>query len=698
MSARRARARAKSPAGAAPARAAETAGLSDSTPPPVGGPAFGRELAIVLLMAAAYVAVFQGICVTKFRYYLYRDIDLAIFVQAIHGVMHGSWTSSVRGMHWLGDHSSLILVPLAPLFALAPHALTLLAMQTVALAAGAVPVWLLARRELPAGPLPVACAALYLLHPALGYLNLFEFHPESLAVPFLLWCALEVRAGRAGRAALAAGIALLAREDVPLPVLGLAAVALLQRPRRPRLALALAGLAAASLLLSFAVLKPMLLEGQAEYGQMYARWGGSAREIAAGILSRPLEALAAFWTTPGNAEDALAKKQLWLHLFLPVSGLALLSPVWLLPALPVWAEHLLSERIHQHKIVFQYAALSLPFVAVAAVHGAKPALRALEPAAGSPARAATALAALLVVVAMATQVLFGPVVGRGIWQSAARPEANAPDAFERTMKPYRDRMVARLPKEGAVVAGFEFLPRLATRRDVHSMHHVVRGTYTYSTRPYPNPAGAVAILSDMSSQIPYMEFGTGARLREIAAANDLRPADAAGGTILLLRGARDSVELYRVGAEWPHQSLDLLVDEQLLFLNAVRLDSVVAQGGVARIVAYWKRVAPANRNYFSQTWLSEGNKVVLYGWSRALGYGILPPRDWPADRVVSETYHLLIPDEVPPGTYRPLFWLVSEDAGGRQEVPMVRYDDRREPMNMIGLRDITVVPKAKAGK
>ena len=118
-----------------------------------------------------------------------------MFVQAVDGLLHGTTFSSIRGLNWLGDHSSLILIPLAPVFALAPHAITLLGLQTLALAAGAVPVWLLARRELPAGPLPLACAALYLLQPALGYMNLFEFHPETLAVPFLLWGALEVRAG-----------------------------------------------------------------------------------------------------------------------------------------------------------------------------------------------------------------------------------------------------------------------------------------------------------------------------------------------------------------------------------------------------------------------------------------------------------------------------------------------------------------------
>src|SRR6185295_10237359 len=92
-------------------------------------------------LIAAYVAVYFTVCVIKYRYYLYQDFDLAIFVQAASRLLHGSLYSSIRGMDWIGDHSSLHLFWLAPLYALAPHPLTLLLVQTLALALGAVPVY-----------------------------------------------------------------------------------------------------------------------------------------------------------------------------------------------------------------------------------------------------------------------------------------------------------------------------------------------------------------------------------------------------------------------------------------------------------------------------------------------------------------------------------------------------------------------------
>ena len=641
---------------------------------------------VVTVLAVGYALLFTALCAIKYRYYLYRDFDLAIFVQAMHGMLHGSWYSSIRGMPWLGDHSSLILVPLAPLFLVAPHPLTLLAVQSAALALGAIPVWQLARRELPGGPLPLACAALYLLHPAVGYLDLFEFHPETLAVPLLLWAVLEVRAGRTGRAAIAAGLALLAREDVALPVLVLAMVAAVARPRRPQAAALLAALALGSLALSFGILKPMLLSGEAEYGRMYARWGDSAPAILRGLATHPLEALTALVATPGSAADTALKQEFWRAMFLPVGALSLFAPLVLLPALPIFAEHLLSGRSHQHTIVFQYAALSLPFVVSSAVIGARFAASRL------PARA---LAGGLVAVGVISQLLWGPLLEARPWQHATRNEPLLPDSFERTMRPYRDRMLARVPKSGAVVAGFEFLPALAMRDSVHSLHHVLSGHYTYSERPYPPPHGVRAILGDFSSQIPNLDFGSGARLRAVAAERGLAAADAAGGTLLLLQGARDSLELWKVGAPWTRDSLELVADQQLELFGAERRDSIVPAGGVLAIASTWKRIAPANRRYLAQAWLTRDGRIVFYGRARALGYGIFPPNDWPDGVPVRETYHLLIPDDLPPGTYRPFFNLIAVDANGVQTLPEITIAGRRAVASGVALDEVTVTAPRK---
>lgn len=597
---------------------------------------------------AVYAVVYLAVCAIKYRDFLYKDFDLAIFVQAVDRLLHGSTFSSIRGMSWLGDHSSMVLIPLAPLWALAPHPFTLLAVQTLALALGAWPLHRMARRHLPGGLLPATAAFLYLLYPAVGYSNLFEFHPETLATGALLALLDALDEGRLGATLLWGALALSCREDVAIPVLVLAALAAFaMRPRRPAFAAGLAALSLASLAVTFLWLKPAFNAGEAEYGRMYAAWGPTPGAALLHLLTHPIQAIGALFATPGNPGDTLAKREYPLHMLLPVLGLPLFGPLALLPALPVVLEHFWSERRHQHTIVFQYTALVTPFVMAATVAG----MRRISEWRG---RAALGLAPLALLASIVCNVLFGPLFGMHLMQRVPRNEAIVAPEYDRSLRPYRERMLKRVPPTGGVVAGFEFLARLARRDHIESIHHVVTGRYTYSDRPYPQPRGVAAVIADMAGQIPNLRFDSGQRLRAMLADNDLHPVDAAGSVLLFLRGARDTVPLLRFLPPRPDSDAAFTADGQLAFYDADPLPDSVARGGLLLIRTRWRRVGPATRAYLMQVRVyHEGDFTrAAYGRNRPIAYGLLPLGDWPADSVVEETYRLEMSTVLTPGVYR----------------------------------------------
>ena len=145
---------------------------------------------------ALYGAVYGGLTAYKYRHYLYNDFDLAIFAHALSQILRGTLDESIGGMPWLGGHFAPVMFLLAPLWAIARHPLLLLLAQTAALASGAWAVRRIALREVRAPAAAVALPGLWLLHPALGYFNLFEFHPECFATPALLFAFDALRAGR----------------------------------------------------------------------------------------------------------------------------------------------------------------------------------------------------------------------------------------------------------------------------------------------------------------------------------------------------------------------------------------------------------------------------------------------------------------------------------------------------------------------
>ena len=617
-------------------------------------------------MIVAWTAVFSFHVWLKFRYYLYSDIDLPLFVQAVDGLLHGTLYSSIRGLYWLGDHSSLILFLVAPLYALARHPVTLPALQCLALALGAIPVWALARRELAGGLIPIVFAALYLLYPALGYTALYEFHPEVLCTSALLAAFTSYRGGRFGWTLAWTTLALLGKEDIALPVLAFTCYALLaRRPGHVRYVAALAGLAGLSLVVSFAGLKPAFGAGAVDYGAMYQRWGDSPRAVAIGIVSRPLAAVGALFLTPGQIQDSVIKLQYHLHMLLPLLLLPLASPLTLLIALPTVASHMLSWRPAQHTIFYQYTATVTPFVIAAAVLGVRNLLvrRGPGPAGGAdsggppvhrgPPWLPHALVLAMLGASLLSNWMFGPLIGHGHWQVVGAEELIAPSGMERALTRQRDAMMHVLGNRDSVVAGFEFLSRLATRHHTRSFHNVVGGTHTFSTRPFPELDDVTALIADASHVRirPYGDRGTARRLHRLIERNRLGMVAAAGDMFLFLRGAPDSVRWWHEGESPIANPQRVVFDRQLAYLGDQYRSATVEAGGLLPIRTFWRKVAPTDSLYILQLTVYDANERPAFSHMRYLGAMLHPAGEWPDTTMVAESYRMVIPDDARPGTY-----------------------------------------------
>jgi uncharacterized membrane protein len=626
--------------------------------------AFCERRGTILLwtMVALYALTFSAVSLLKYRWYLYTDFDSAIFAQAVDALLRGSFDNSIRSMNWLGDHSSLNLFLVAPFVAIFRSPATILVLQSVVLALGAIAVHRLARHELGGAYVPLGFAALYLLYPAVGYTNLYEFHPEVLSTATLLFAFDALRAGRLRATLLYAVLSLLGKEDVALVVAAMGLYALtLRRPGRLRGALSLIGLAVASLALSFGVLKPVLGGGAVDYSSLYAKWGATPRAMLTGMLSHPVPALGALFVTPDTGFDTVLKLQYHLQMLLPLLFLPLASPLTLAIALPVLYEHFLSWRPVQHTLLYQYTALVSPFFIAAAVLGFRRVVggRARGGAGDSPppdvgrtTRARVLMGALLVA-SLASNALFGPLFGHGQFQLVRSEEKNSPGGYERVMARARDAMLARIGRDDGVVGGFEVLARLSPRHRVYSLHNVLSGEHTFSTRPFPELSGITAVIADMShTRIrPFADSTTSRRLRELLRSNGLRLVDARGDLLLFRPAPADSVALFatgRFGVEALHR---ITYDRQLAFLGGGVTAPEAAAGGLLPIATYWQRVAPTDSLFLTEFVIVDaaGNTVVDH--MRYLGYMLYPAHDWPETTTVRESYRMVLPDDLRPGTY-----------------------------------------------
>jgi uncharacterized membrane protein len=133
---------------------------------------------------------------SSFRHLLYQSTawDLGIFDQAIYLISQGKPPfSSFLDTHILGDHAALIFYPLALFYKIYPTVYWLLLIQAIALSLGAIPIYRLAKQASINDRLALTLSGVYLLYPLIFNLNLFDFHPDVIALPALLWAILAAR-------------------------------------------------------------------------------------------------------------------------------------------------------------------------------------------------------------------------------------------------------------------------------------------------------------------------------------------------------------------------------------------------------------------------------------------------------------------------------------------------------------------------
>jgi uncharacterized membrane protein len=300
--------------------------------------------AVVWAASAVFAALFSAAAILRHRAFGSGRFDLGNMVQAVWSTAHGD-VLSVTDVHGeqisrLGAHFDPLLAVLSPLWWLWPSPELLLVVQAAAVAAGALPIYWLARKHLGDGWPAAALAVAYLLTAAVQWLTVSDFHAVALACPLLLFAWWYLDEDRLVLFALFAAAAMATKEHVGLAVAAMGVWYAVRHRPRAGVAIAVAGVTVA--LVATLVVVPH-----------FAPTGGSAFESRyddPSLGGRDLSYLAS--------------------LLLPLALLPLGAPLAALAAAPELGLNVLSSTLTQTSVKTHYAAVALPALFAAAVFAA----------------------------------------------------------------------------------------------------------------------------------------------------------------------------------------------------------------------------------------------------------------------------------------------------------------------------------------
>jgi uncharacterized membrane protein len=394
-----------------------------------------RAWRVVLAATVVYAIVVGALAVLRYESFA-SDFDHGIFSQYLwlFGNLHEPFnTINLRTL--LGDHVEPILILLAPLGTLGVGAVGLLVVQSVALAATAPVLYLLARAHGARAWVAAIPAILWCASPVVLHVALHDFHPETFVPIALAAGGLALARGRTGWFVVTAILACAAKEDVGLTYAALGVVLIWTGRRRLGSILAVAS-GGWALIATLVVLPAFGTAAEDEFGPRFAGLrGDSFGDAIEFMVVHPLTSVsqAVTPTTIGIVTLLVAT----------TGGLCLLAPRWLLVAVPSTALNLLSAYDLQHTIDYHYWIVPVGAVALAGAIGA-----------GTVAQSA---AAKWVRIAAATAVVLGLLSLQ--WMNAIAAQIR----YEWPARADRQAVFAAIPDDARVSAPMKALPHLAER-------------------------------------------------------------------------------------------------------------------------------------------------------------------------------------------------------------------------------------------
>jgi uncharacterized membrane protein len=398
--------------------------------------------------------------------------------QAVWNTYQGrplEFTNWPGGTNRLAAHVEPILLLVAQAYRIYSSPLTLLVLQSVVIALGAIPAFWLARDVLKNSLAAAVFAFSYLLSPALEIANLSDFHAVAFSSAFLLFAfTFAYRRQYLGFFVFAI-LAMSTKEQVPLSVMVLSGyIALVQR--RPRVGITGFVLAAVWLAVAFGVVIPHFNPaGASPYLSRYDQLGKSPGEIALTLLRDP----------PGVV--ALLSEEAKVHyvqnILSPTLYLALLSPLTLAMAAPDLGINLLSNFTEMYAGRAHYGSVIVPFVTVSAILGAGRVRWVLDrwhTRAGDIAAGVIAVAVLVSVLVNFHRQVFLPLTDH-------LPQVSARAGAVRAA-------IDLIPPEGAVSASSNLNPHVSQRRQLNLFPDVDKAEYVLldvTASPHPIDAASM---------------------------------------------------------------------------------------------------------------------------------------------------------------------------------------------------------------
>lgn len=338
-----------------------------------------------------YILYFSVLTVRRYQTLYASYYDLGIMHQTVYNTYKGiqnrdfsrilemTDVDSTNQIKRMAIHNDPLLALIAPFYFLHDGPETLLIIQTVILALGAIAIFKISQKVLLSDPLSLVFSISYLLYSPLQKSNLFDFHAVTLATTFLLFMFYFWLVKRYTLSLFFLVLSILSKEQVGLTTAFFGAyvffvsnfkiqivnkfkITKLKKDEKATIfSLLVIIISVCWFIASVFFIIPYFRGSEHFAVARYSDFGNSSASIILGIFTQPISTL-------GYIFHART-----LHYFIQILGstgfLSLLSPLQFFIALPELAINILSRDNNMRNMYYHYTAVITPFVFISMIYG-----------------------------------------------------------------------------------------------------------------------------------------------------------------------------------------------------------------------------------------------------------------------------------------------------------------------------------------
>lgn len=294
---------------------------------------------------------------SSLRHILFNShaFDLGIFDNGIYLISQFKEPFvSFRNLHILGDHGAWILYLIAIFYLIYSSIYWLFFIQALSLAIAVIPIYHLCKLENLANSQTKIICLIYLLYPLIFNVNLFDFHPEVIAIPLFFTAILTARLNKFYWFCLCLIFILGCKAVLALNIIALG-IWLIFWKKQQKFGIFAIIMGVFWFIIATQIIIPNFSGEEAAAVNRYSFLGNSVREIALNLILKPNLILSHLFT--------LANLEYLLLLFAPLLPVLYWKKLsYLIPALPTLLLNLITDYQPQKDLVHQYSLPIIPFL------------------------------------------------------------------------------------------------------------------------------------------------------------------------------------------------------------------------------------------------------------------------------------------------------------------------------------------------